>query len=258
MGTLPASSDFEPIKKTSLSQKLIEYFISNIENGTFKIGEKITNEIDLAEQINVSRNVLRESMKVLENYGILHTVNGRGTIVAENAMANIQSMRFFEQLRNDSSVLDILEARLIIEPQIAFFACQRCTSEDIDHLQKVIGHKSAVPESLMDDYDFHLCVAKICGNNTTYEYLHTLLMHLRSGAYGEFTNHVEAMLAQKSLDEHEQILRAFIDKKPKVAARTMSDHLSDRLKLIKTLYREDVRPEELEITTLYNAMIRTD
>ena len=117
MGTFPASSDFEPIKKTSLSQKLIEYFIRNIENGTFKIGEKITNEIDLAEQINVSRNVLRESMKVLENYGILHTVNGRGTIVAEDAMANIQSMRFFEQLRNDSSVLDILEARLIIEPR---------------------------------------------------------------------------------------------------------------------------------------------
>ena len=254
MGIISASPDFAPIKKMSLSQKLIEYFIGNIENGTFKTGEKITNEIDLAEQINVSRNVLRESLKVLENYGILHTVNGRGTIVAENALANIQSMRFFEQLRNDSSVLDILEARIIIEPQIAFFACQRCSDEDIEHLQKVIGHRM-IPDEKLDDYDFHLSVAKICGNKTSYEYLHTLLLHLRSGAYGDFTNHVEAMLAQKSLDEHEQILKAFIDKKPKVAAKTMSDHLSDRWKLIKTLYREDVRPEELEITTLYNAMI---
>ena len=253
METVSAVSDFAPIKKTNLSQKLIEYFIDNIENGTFQKGEKITNEIDLAEQINVSRNVLRESLKVLENYGILHTVNGRGTIVSENALANIQSMRFFEQLRNDSSVIDILEARIIIEPQIAFFACQRCTDEDIEHLQDVIGHR-IIPPDRLDDYDFHLCVARICGNRTSYEYLHTLLLHLRNGAYGEFTNHVEGMLAQKSFDEHEQILKAFIDKKPKVAAKTMSDHLSDRLKLIKTLYREDVHPEELEITTLYNAM----
>ena len=248
------ASEFAPIKKTNLSEMLIEYFISNIEKGVFKPGERITNEIDLAEQIKVSRNVLRESMKVLENYGILNTVNGRGTVVAEDAMANIQSMKFFEQLRNDSTVLDILEARLIIEPQIAFFACQRCTDEDIEHLQEVISHRNMSTENL-DDYDFHLAVAKICGNATSMEYLHTLLMRLRGGAYGEFTKHVEGMLEQKSLDEHEQILKAFIDKKPKVAAKTMSDHLSDRMKIIKTLYREDVNPEELKITTLYNAMI---
>ena len=254
MGNTIPQPDFAPIKKTNLSQMLIDYFISNIENGIFKPGERVTNEIELAEQINVSRNVLRESMKVLENYGILHTVNGRGTVVADDALANIQSMRFFDQLRNDSSALDILEARIIIEPQIAFFACQRCKDEDIEHLQSVIVHKNISPEKL-DDYDFHLAVARICGNTTSTEYLHTLLMHLRSGAYGEFTSHVEGMLAQKSYDEHEQILKAFIDKKPKLAAKTMSDHLSDRLKLIKTLYREDVNPEDLEITTLYNAMI---
>lgn len=89
--------DFSPIKKINLSHRLVDYFVQEIESGRFPIGERLMDELSLAKMLNVSRNVLRESMKVLENHGILQTVNGKGTIVAENAMANIQGMRF---LRN--------------------------------------------------------------------------------------------------------------------------------------------------------------
>ena len=127
--SINSGAKFEPIKKTNLSQKLVEYFIQQIKSGNFPIGEKVPNEIALANQLHVSRNILRESMKILENYGILHTVNGRGTIVSTSAIANIHSMNFFERLRNNTTVLQLLEARLIIEPQIAFHACQKCTKQ---------------------------------------------------------------------------------------------------------------------------------
>ena len=130
---------FDPIKKINLSQRLVDYFIQQIESGDFPIGERVPNEINLASQLNVSRNILRESMKILENYGILHTVNGKGTVVSSSAMANIQSMRFFEKLRNDISAQQMLEARQILEPRITYYACRRCTEDDVAQLRKIVA-----------------------------------------------------------------------------------------------------------------------
>ena len=247
---------FEPIRKQNLSQQLVDFFISNIESGEFPVGSRIPNEISLAEQINVSRNILRESMKILENYGILYTVNGKGTVVAQDAIANIQSMRFFERLRNDTTALELLEARLVLEPQIAFYAGKRATAADLAHLREVVAISPSEHQGSrsLDDYDFHLALAKIYGNNTLTDFLRTILYRLQDGDYASFNNHVEKMLSRKSEMEHEDILSAIESRDPIMASKVMGTHLRDRIILIKTLYRSDIDPEQLKMEDIALAL----
>lgn len=247
---------FDPIKKINLSQRLVEYFIQQIESGSFPIGDRVPNEISLAGQLNVSRNILRESMKILENYGILHTVNGKGTIVSAAAMANIQSMRFFEKLRNDTNAQQMLEARWMLEPRLAYFACQRRTEADVDQLRKIVALslENREPGAQADDYDFHIAIAKICGNEILTELLYTMICHLRNGSYSQFDRYVETMLQEKSLREHEEIVEAFARRDPLTASRTMEKHLQDRIHVIQTLYRPETDIEHLEIDAVMGAM----
>jgi len=251
-----AQAQFAPIKKVNLSQQLVEYFIHNIESGIFPVGERIPNEISLASQYNVSRNILRESMKILENYGILHTINGKGTIVSQSAIANIQSMRFFEKLRSDTTFLQFLEARLILEPQIAYYACQRCTGNDIAHLRNVISHHfdDVVTNSRPDDYDFHIALSRICGNDTLTDFLMTILCRFRESSYAGFNNHVEKLLMQKSFKEHDAILDACEKKDPDEARRLMTAHLQERIDIIRKFYNTECNLEELDAETVLGAL----
>lgn len=258
--SINSGAKFEPIKKTNLSQKLVEYFIQQIKSGNFPIGEKVPNEIALANQLHVSRNILRESMKILENYGILHTVNGRGTIVSTSAIANIHSMDFFERLRNNTTVLQLLEARLIIEPQIAFHACQKCTEQAISHLvsisQKPFNtvNKQTVTCKYTDDYDFHIAISKICGNDILTEFLCTIIYRLREGNYNQFNFHIERILREKSQKEHQEIISSFIHKNPAMASKIMEQHLQDRINIIRSMYRPDFDSSQLKQELLIDAM----
>lgn len=247
---------FDPIKKINLSQRLVDYFIQQIESGDFPIGERVPNEINLAGQLNVSRNILRESMKILENYGILHTVNGKGTVVSSSAMANIQSMRFFEKLRNDISAQQMLEARQILEPRITYYACRRCTEDDVAQLRKIVAlsMETRGPDARSDDYDFHLAIARICGNEMLTEFLYTMICHLRNGDYSQFNRYVESILQEKSLREHEEIVEAFARGDPAAASRTMETHLRDRIHIIRTLYSPETDVNTLRADALMDAM----
>ncbi|MEA5060708.1 MAG: FadR/GntR family transcriptional regulator [Candidatus Pelethousia sp.] len=252
-----SEQQFAPIKKVNLSQKLVDYFIQQIENGNFAIGERIPNEINLATQLNVSRNILRESMKILENYGILHTVNGKGTMVSPSAISNIRSAHFFEKLRNDTDALQLLDARFILEPEIAYHACERCTQEDIQKLQCIVSMPLPMPATdghADDDYDFHIVLSKACGNETLTEFLYILLYRLREGEYANFNKYVERVLREKSRQEHELILEALIQHQPLTARKVMAKHLSDRMNIIKTLYRSDIDPSGLSATAINHAM----
>ena len=241
-------------QKINLSHRLVDYFVQEIESGRFPIGERLMDELSLAKMLNVSRNVLRESMKVLENHGILQTVNGKDTIVSENAMANIQGMRFFEKLRNDTTALQFLDARRIIEPEIAYEACRRCTEKDLAALRSILDMPFDAQSGEPDNCDFHLAIASICGNEVLTEFLRTIICHLREEDYAQFNCHVEALLHDNSRQEHEQIYQAFADHDPAQAFRAAQAHICNRINIIRTLYTPDIDVQTLEKDDLIVAM----
>ena len=250
----PSEFRFSPIQKVRLSQQLTEYFIQKIACGSFPTGTRIPDEITLAKTLNVSRNALRESIKILESCGVLHTVNGKGTIVSEDAAANIQSMRFFEQLRCSVTALQLLDARRILEPEIAYYACERCTAEDLALLRKALAPQPAGEAPSAAGFEFHTTIAAICANEMLTELLRTLLCRLRTGSYAAFSARLETLLQGNSQREHEMIYQAFVNREPAHAYHAMELHLSNRISIIRALYRPDADPDALEKSTVLSIM----
>ena len=241
-----------PIKKVSLCQQIIDELICMIESDTFPPGSWMPSETLLAAQFKVSRNVLRESMKILENYGILRAINGRGTIVTALALSNIQSMRFFESLRNNSSVQQILETRLIIEPQIAYHAALHCTSDDISSLSEVISSDRSqyIPKHGIDDYDFHQKIAEICGNTILINLLNSLLSRLRESEYSRFSQYIDDIVQDQTYQDHSAILQYMQQHDANAAREKMAQHLQDRIRIIQELYRPDITLDAIKAGTI--------
>ena len=69
------------IIKTSVTQQIIEYIKENIQNGSWKVGEKIPSEPSLVEELGVSRASLRVAIQQYVALGVLRSEQGKGTFL---------------------------------------------------------------------------------------------------------------------------------------------------------------------------------
>ncbi|MBR5230206.1 MAG: FadR family transcriptional regulator [Firmicutes bacterium] len=74
----------QPIEKNKLSHQITESLLGMITDGTLVPGQKLPTEMELATSYNVSRNVIRESLKTLELLGIVESKTSRGTFILDN------------------------------------------------------------------------------------------------------------------------------------------------------------------------------
>ncbi len=226
------------VKKVTLGTQLIDAILGFIENGEWQPGKKLPNEIELAASFDVSRNIMREALKVLENYGVLDGKTGKGTHVSENAMTSIYSIRFFEKLKANKSIEKCLETRLIIEPELAYYAALRCTPEEIEHLKACSIAESVIidPTGLRNDFDFHANIAKFSQNDILENLICSILSQLRSGVYNEYNAYVEKEKLIESANDHFHVVEAIERRDPLLAKERMHKHLFTRISQINSAY----------------------
>ena len=146
--------------------QIYKQILSEIQLGTFKIGDKLPAERELCEQFGVSRAPIRQALSALELNGIIYSRQGEGIYVKSNQILsdNSQTAIFF----NSISPEDIIEVRMNIEPLIVKFAALRATDEDIEELRSTIQKMEEetkagvyVPET---DEQLHRGIAKASHN----------------------------------------------------------------------------------------------
>jgi GntR family transcriptional regulator len=69
--------------RVTLTQSCAEALEEAIEGGAYRPGSRLPSEAELAEQLAVSRPTLRESLRLLEERGMIRRRHGRGTFVRE-------------------------------------------------------------------------------------------------------------------------------------------------------------------------------
>lgn len=223
------------IQKSNLCDQLIPILINLIQKGEWESGQKLAGEIELANSFNVSRNIMREALKILETFGILEAKNGVGTFVSENAIENIQNMNFFYSLKNNDSIITILELRLMLEPEAAYFAALRISDEDIINLKKrsdKLLKKHSDNYNYQDDFDLHLAIAGLSGNMLCKNLCSSLLFQLKNSLYSEFNKYSSQKTREENLRTHNAIVEAIINHDAELARQLMRNHLLSRLQLI--------------------------
>ena len=211
-----------------------------IQSGELGPGDRLPPEQELAERLGLSRSSMREAVKALETMRILDVRRGDGTYVTSlKPSLLIEAMSFILDYHSDSAVMEVFEARRLLEPRIAMLAAERATAEQIEamaaHLRTI--DEDADTESLVThDVEFHRMLAAATGN----DYLAGLIEAIGSQTWRArvWRGLTQAGAVARTLDEHELILTSIRDGNTEVAQAAMMLHVAGAERWIHSELRE--------------------
>src|SRR5215472_31169 len=134
----PASLSLSQQSKEDVTQLLIQRFQEMLLEGVLRQGSRLPPERELAAHFNVARSSLRQALKVLEIMGIITQKVGDGSYLSTDTSAVLSVPMEFLFLLDDTSVEELTELRLLMEPGLARLAAQRASSDDIALLRQSI------------------------------------------------------------------------------------------------------------------------
>lgn len=161
---------FEPIKQSRISNLVTEQLKQAILLGQFQAGDKIPPERELAEQFQVSRVAVRESLRVLENAGFLATRPGvaGGTFVTDLTFEHLGSAFIDLFLAEKISIPELVHVRVLVEPEIARLAALHISAESAEMLKDALEAEELTSANLVEDLNrktlVHYILAEGCGN----------------------------------------------------------------------------------------------
>ncbi len=224
-------NNLERIKIEKPVDKIIEQLRSLIISGDLKPGDKLPPERKLAERMGVGRLQVRDAIRKLEFYGIVKTLPQSGTIVAGLGISALEGLITDVLKIEQSDFKSLVETRVILEKQSAYFAALRRTDEDIVEMSNALEAYQANINSGMnaveEDLLFHLKIAEASKNSV----LKSLMMIITPDIVNSFISLevCDDRNIEKPLDEHRRILQCIINQDAEAAADAMQEHLQDVL-----------------------------
>lgn len=155
------------MKNKMLSQSVADNILSMITiEKRFNAGDKLPNELELSNELNVSRTTLREAIKILVVYDILEIQRGIGTFVTEKAFQQPQDLEQLAAVKVNAK--DLYEMRLIFEPEAAYFAALRGTDTEIkrilDYGKQIEAEIKSGKDRTQEEHAFHKAIAQATHN----------------------------------------------------------------------------------------------
>ena len=228
------SLEIDAVKRKNLYEAVTDKLEYMMIEGALPLGTKLPSEQALADQFQVSRNVIREAFKTLRERGLIEVKNGEGAVVKKpepsmladvlRRMLALESVDFGE-LYELRSALEISACRLFIK---------NITDEKLQKLRDIVDKMGRCMDNQEEwvqfDLDFHRYIAKATGNEVFYCFYKPVLAALRY----IFTASWEMPGAkEQGIEAHRAILRAFAAGDDRTASECMEKHLSESLNDIK-------------------------
>jgi GntR family transcriptional repressor for pyruvate dehydrogenase complex len=156
---------YRSVDRIGAREAVVQRLQALIVDNKLARGELLPPERELAARLSVSRNVLREGLRILSQKGLVRVVAGRGAYVeAPTGRVVSESLALLLQLRQ-VSLLELCDARLLIEPELAGLAAERATPEDLATIATCIeelARTSTDPQlHVTADLDFHNVIAAV-------------------------------------------------------------------------------------------------
>ncbi|MEV5961317.1 GntR family transcriptional regulator [Kribbella sp. NPDC051952] len=203
----------------ALREQVLAELRRRIVDGDYAQGERLT-ETRLADDFGVSRNPVREALRVVEAEGFVQILPRRGAVVVT---------------LDETAVRDLFAVRAQLETLAGGLAAERATPADVTRLRDLLEEASAATEA--KDFDqvaelnsaFHRAVIEVSGNRwllsmsaAMYHHVHWVF---RVGA---------AQRAPHSWEEHTRLVEAIAAGDPAAATSAARDHVEAAAKAALT------------------------
>jgi DNA-binding FadR family transcriptional regulator len=212
----------------AVTDEAIEKIKGMIVSGALRPGDRLPKESELAADLGLSRNSLREAVRALSLIRILDVRQGDGTYVTSlDPQLLLEAMSFVVDFHRDDTVLEFLAVRRILEPAATAMAALRISEQQLDALGAQLdrlGDTPSVEDLVACDLEFHRGIVQSSGNS--------VLCSLLDGLSGPTTRaRIWRGLTQedavaRTLHEHRAILAALRDRDPEAARSWATVHVA--------------------------------
>lgn len=213
-------------------EAVVDGLLELIEDRGLGPGDAMPTERELAEVFGVSRSVLRQAFGILEDRGLINTLRGSGRYLRDavpSESVGTEAMPGARSRFEVASIADVLEARTLVETQIAMLACERRTSEEAQRLTRVA-------EQLVgweDNVAFHLALAS-CTHNFMLERMVREQMELSSELH-QREHYRDPDQLQRMRNDHLEIAWAVTARDTERAEELVRTHLRGTNRLLHQL-----------------------
>jgi GntR family transcriptional repressor for pyruvate dehydrogenase complex len=221
-----SSELFENVRREKAPQSIISQIRSLILSGRLSPGDKLPTEHQLTDHFGVSRQTMREALRVLETHGLLEIRAGLGGgAFVSKVDLDIAGANLTNYLHSSNpSMLHIAEIRKNLEPLSARLAAERIQDEQVGRLLDVQDKcMSALEEKrymelIIFGVDFHRTIAEATGNP-----LLVLVLDLveRTLTRVKQSLNIDQEFCQAFIDNHQEIVNALIVRDPEQAESAM-------------------------------------
>ena len=159
-----------------IENRFLQYF----REKRFTVGDILPREVELSQDLHVSRHIVREGISRLKAIGVVEAKKRRGTVICRPSPFMGFEKVVHAGLYDRQDQVDYMELRIAIELGMCPFIFARKTPEKIAELKKFAGIS---PESIYDvssEVDFHTCLIAIAGNAAVNDFRRILLLAMES------------------------------------------------------------------------------
>ena len=215
---------------------------SSLDSGELEPGDRLPVERELAEFYGASRHVIGKAIQRLEKERRIERAVGKGTFVAQPQSETIEN----SASRHDAgtvSPIDVLEARLVIEPGFSDLLVARATQNDFLRLERLIAALEAATtqqEFREAGYAFHLGLVQTTRNPLLTKIFELIIEARAKAGWGRLqhlNDTTEARVAQAAANR--LILDAVKDRDADLTRKLLRGHLGSMLSTVAYYYRDE-------------------
>ena len=216
------------IEKPKVVDAIIGAITEQLMQGKLRKGDKLPPEAPLAQQLSVSRNSVREALKVMEAFGVLEVRQGDGTYIASEVTETCLNPLAIALVMQTEAPMSLVEFRLVLEVGVAELVIMKASEEDLQHLKNMTSEFAALvkegerdPGVLVEhDLAFHYQLLALAQNPMMEKVVRTV-MQLLVFSMREHLSEPEG--APRAVRDHTRIVEALAKRDILLARRRIAE-----------------------------------
>lgn len=225
---------FQQLSRAPAYQAVAAQIKNEILSGRIGQGSYLPTEIDLAEQLGVTRQTVREAIRLLENSGLVERGKQRRLRVARPSHTSLHASQSDALLLHGITCRELWEFEMALDPGIAALAAAYCSddhpeaAEMMSRLRRNLRDTEEAlsnPEALVQaDVEFHALLAEATGNRAI-QLARVPTTSIQFPGYSRVLGLIGT--GKRLLDAHTRIVNAVADGDAAEAAEWMAKHIRD-------------------------------
>ena len=219
------SNPFAPVERLSAPQIVTQRLKKAILEGEIPKGSKLPSERALAEQMQVSRPVIREAVVTLASYGLITCKQGEGNFVVDKFSENVLGFMGFSNTLTADNYDYFFDCRLLFECGMAKEIIARATQKDIRLLKSInnsFRKEVTEAEYVQAEVSFHRTFLELSGNPLAVE-LYTLVLKFMQISASFLLS--RQPIRKEAYDAHAAIIQAVSDHDCRACEEAVRNHL---------------------------------